>query len=54
MNPKPIPFVIDHVNGITMIVSVAERPSARSPKSIPARCNVPWVVQKSALARLGG
>src|SRR6266511_192259 len=40
MNPKPIPFVIDQVNGMIMITSAAESPIARSWKSIPASLRV--------------
>lgn len=36
MKPNPMPFVIEYVNGMTMIASAAERPIARSCKSIPA------------------
>src|SRR5579872_216218 len=36
MNPNPIPFVIEYVNGMIMIASAAERPIARSWKSMPA------------------
>src|SRR5437763_13263776 len=41
MNPKPIPFVIEYVNGMIMIVSAAARPIARSWKSMPASFDAP-------------
>src|SRR5579871_2225595 len=34
--PKPIPFVIEYVNGMIMIASAADSPIARSWKSMPA------------------
>src|SRR5919201_5225654 len=34
MNPAPMPFVIEYVNGITTIVSRAGRPSSISDRSI--------------------
>ncbi len=36
MNPNPMPFVIEKLNGISMITSAAGSPIARSWKSIPA------------------
>ena len=36
MKPKPMPFVIEYVNGMTTIMSAAGRPIATSWKSIPA------------------
>src|SRR5919198_535095 len=36
MKPKPMPFVIEKLNGMSMITSAAGSPIARSWKSIPA------------------
>ena len=36
MKPNPMPFVIEKLNGMSMITSAAGRPIARSWKSIPA------------------
>jgi hypothetical protein len=48
MNPKPMPFVIEKLNGISMITSAHGRPIAMSWKSIPASFVLPVLPSASS------